>query len=116
MYIGTKTYQEELQKWPKAEKEAAEKLPKKLSENPFFHQQIRKIEGTEFGYRLRLGRWRILFALFQKEKRIEIVDIFLKKVKTEKKSAYIVLLMEIVFFSLSSTNYINLRAISIYWA
>jgi len=52
---------------------------KKLSENPFFHQQIRKIEGTEFGYRLRLGRWRILFALFPKERIIEIVDIFLKK-------------------------------------
>ncbi|MDO8435906.1 MAG: hypothetical protein Q7S82_00775 [bacterium] len=52
---------------------------KKLSENPFLHPQVRKIEGTKFGYRLRLGRWRILFAFFQKEKRIEIVDIFLKK-------------------------------------
>ena len=38
-----------------------------------------KIEGTQRGYRLRVGRWRILFALFSKEKRIEIVDIFLKK-------------------------------------
>jgi hypothetical protein len=37
------------------------------------------VEGTKFGYRLRLGRWRILFVLFSKEKRIEIVDIFLKK-------------------------------------
>ena len=54
---------------------------KRLSENPFLHPQVRKIEGTKFGYRLRLGRWRILFALFSKEKRIEIVDIFLKKGK-----------------------------------
>ena len=52
---------------------------KRLLENPFLHPQVRKVEGTRIGYRLRLGRWRILFALFSKEKRIEIVDIFLKK-------------------------------------
>ena len=40
-----------------------------------------KIEGTQHGYRLRVGRWRILFALFSKEKRIEVVDIFLRKGK-----------------------------------
>ncbi len=44
---------------------------------------IKRIDGTRFGYRLRIGRWRILFALFQKEKRIEIVDIFLKKGKED---------------------------------
>lgn len=47
----------------------------------FRNYNIKKIEGTKFGYRLRLGRWRILFALFSGEKRIEIVDIFLKKGK-----------------------------------
>ena len=52
---------------------------RKLSVNPFGHPQIKKIKDTEFGYRLRLGRWRILFALFPKERIIEIVDIFLKK-------------------------------------
>lgn len=52
---------------------------KKLSGNPFSYPQVKKIEGTKFGYRLRLGRWRILFALFPKEKRIEIVNMFLKK-------------------------------------
>lgn len=56
---------------------------KVLSENPFLHPQVRKVEGTKFGYRLRIGRWRILFALFSKEKRIEIVDIFLKKGKED---------------------------------
>ena len=56
---------------------------KKLSENPFLHPQVKRIEGTKNGYRLRLGRWRILFTLFQKEKRIEIVDIFLKKGKED---------------------------------
>jgi mRNA-degrading endonuclease RelE of RelBE toxin-antitoxin system len=74
---------------PRAEKEFA-KLPKelkkkfyaefkKLSENPFEHPHIKKIKNTKFGWRLRIGRWRILFALFDKEKRIEIVDIFLRK-------------------------------------
>ena len=56
---------------------------KVLSENPFLHPQVRKVKGTKFGYSLRLGRWRILFALFSKEKRIEIVDIFLKKGKKD---------------------------------
>jgi mRNA-degrading endonuclease RelE of RelBE toxin-antitoxin system len=51
----------------------------RLSANPFKHQNVKKIRNTEFGYRLRIGRWRILFALFSKEKQIEIVDIFLKK-------------------------------------
>jgi len=54
---------------------------RKLSFNPFSHPQAKKISGTEKGYRLRVGRWRILFVLFSKEKRIEIVDIFLKKGK-----------------------------------
>ena len=77
----------------RADKELAE-LPQELkqriynelkviSENPFLHHRVRKIEGTKFGYRLRLGRWRILFALFSKEKRIEVVDIFIKKGKED---------------------------------
>jgi mRNA-degrading endonuclease RelE of RelBE toxin-antitoxin system len=73
----------------RAEKEFA-KLPKKLKEkfyiefkklaaNPLAHPQIKKIKGTKFGWRLRIDRWRILFALFPNEKRIEVVDIFLRK-------------------------------------
>ena len=58
---------------------------KVLSENPFLHPQVRKVEGTKFGYRLRLGRWRVLFSLFSDEKRIEIVDIFLKKGREDYK-------------------------------
>ena len=38
--IETKTYQEELDKWTKADKEAAKKLPQKLSENPFVGKQL----------------------------------------------------------------------------
>ena len=51
---------------------------KKLRENPFLHPQVRKIENTKFGYRLRIGRWRILFALFSKVPiRIDLVVLFL---------------------------------------
>jgi len=78
---------------PRAEKEF-KKLPaklkkrfyeefKKLSTGPFSSPQVKRISGTKFGWRLRLGRWRILFALFSKERRIEIVDIFLKKSKRD---------------------------------
>lgn len=54
-----------------------------LSINPRKHRHIKKIHGSKFGYRLRLGRWRILFAVFRKEKRIEVVDIFLRKEKDD---------------------------------
>lgn len=49
----------------------------------FNSENIRKIQGTQHGHRLRVGQWRILFILFQKEKRIEIVDVFLKKGKED---------------------------------
>lgn len=74
---------------PRAEREF-EQLPSELKKkfykefenlsiNPFTSSQIKKIRDTKFGYRLRISRWRVLFCLFSKEKRIEIVDIFLKK-------------------------------------
>lgn len=40
---------------------------------------LRKIKGTTHGYRLRVGRWRILFTMIREKKNIEIVDIFMKK-------------------------------------
>jgi mRNA-degrading endonuclease RelE of RelBE toxin-antitoxin system len=46
-------------------------------------RDVEKIQGTEHGHRLRIGRWRILFALFSKGKQIEVVDIFLKKSKED---------------------------------
>jgi mRNA-degrading endonuclease RelE of RelBE toxin-antitoxin system len=40
---------------------------------------MRRIEGTEHGHRIRIGRWRILFKFVREKEQIEIVDIFLKK-------------------------------------
>ena len=57
----------------------------KLEAAPFINLNVKKLRGTEFGYRLRIGRWRVLFAIFFKEKRIEILDIFLKKGREDYK-------------------------------
>jgi len=54
-----------------------------LKQGQFYSLDIKKVQGTKFGYRLRIGRWRILFAMFSVKKRIEIVDIFLKKGKQD---------------------------------
>ncbi len=51
---------------------------KKLSANPFAVRG-KKLWGTDNGYRLRIGRWRILFAMLDNERKIEVVDIFMKK-------------------------------------
>ena len=55
--IGTDTYLRELQKWPKKDYDAAEKIPKKLAENPFVGKQLsypflreKKIEGRRIYY------------------------------------------------------------------
>ena len=55
----------------------------RLSADFFHYPQVKKIQDTELGYRLRIGRWLILFALFSKEKRIEIVDMFIEKSKKD---------------------------------
>jgi mRNA-degrading endonuclease RelE of RelBE toxin-antitoxin system len=50
-----------------------------LKSEKFENLHLKKIAGAESSYRIRIGRWRILFAMYSKEKRIEIIDIFLKK-------------------------------------
>lgn len=42
-----------------------------------FPPHTKKLEGHSAGYRIRVGRWRILFILGKSE--IDIVDIFIKK-------------------------------------
>lgn len=51
-----------------------------LAQDPFAHQHIRKISGTNKPfYRLRIGRWRVLYILITTEKTIEVIDVFLKQ-------------------------------------
>ncbi len=49
----------------------------KLASDLFWHHRVRKLQGSADRYRLRVGRWRVLFNL--KDGEIEIVDIFLRK-------------------------------------
>ncbi len=51
-----------------------------LAEDPFAHQNVRKIGGTDKPfYRLRIGRWRVLYILITKDRIIEVIDLFLKQ-------------------------------------
>ena len=45
--------------------------------NGRFPAHTKKLGGTASGYRIRFGKWRILFVLEKDE--IDIVDIFMKK-------------------------------------
>jgi len=42
-----------------------------------FPLHTKKLGGTTSGYRIRIGKWRILFV-FEKEE-IDVIDIFIKK-------------------------------------
>lgn len=56
----------------------------KLAENPFSRDQnVKKISGATDAYRIRVGRWRILYTIYEKKKEIEVIDIFLKKGKED---------------------------------
>ena len=53
----------------------------RLAQNSTWHRRVKKLRGSENRYRLRAGRWRILFTLRANE--IEVADIFLKKGKSD---------------------------------
>lgn len=57
-----------------------------LAKDPFSHPNIRLIIGTkQKAYRLRIGRWRVLYFVITKEKTIEIIDLFLRKGRDDYK-------------------------------
>ena len=74
--------------YPRAEKVFA-KLPKNLQrqfyqkfnelEVDLFSKDLKKIKDTDDGYRLRIGRWRVLLSINFETKIIQVLDIFLKK-------------------------------------
>lgn len=59
--IGTSTYLDEINKWPKVYKEAAEKLPNKLSENPFAGDPL----GYPFLREKRIKEKRIYYLIYE---------------------------------------------------
>lgn len=62
----------------KKEREKLNELINQLVQG-VFPPVAKKLKGMENSYRLRIGRWRVLFMFFVLEKRIEIVDIFMEK-------------------------------------
>ncbi len=61
---------EEIQK---ADREAVKKAILTLEKNPRGHQ-VKKLEGREF-YRLRVGDWRIIFAVSDKLRVVTVITI-----------------------------------------
>lgn len=56
----------------------------RVANNPFVnHRNLKKLSGFGSGYRMRIGRWRIIYHLNDLDKEIEILDIFLKKGKDD---------------------------------
>ncbi|MBU4332508.1 type II toxin-antitoxin system RelE/ParE family toxin [Patescibacteria group bacterium] len=55
----------------------------KLAQDPFLKSNVKKISGTEYGYRLRIGRWRVLFSLYADKNLVEVIDIFMEKSKKD---------------------------------
>ena len=48
-----------------------------LADDALWYRRVKKLQGTENQYRLRIGRWRVLFHTDDKE--MEILDVFMKK-------------------------------------
>lgn len=51
-----------------------------LAQDPFGSAQIKKIVGVkQNAFRLRIGRWRVLYVVFTKQETLEVVDLFMRK-------------------------------------
>lgn len=56
----------------------------RLAENPYRRDQnLKKVSGATDAYRIRVGRWRVLYTLYASKREIEVIDIFLKKGKED---------------------------------
>ena len=64
----------------KAPRNVQERIVKELeslAHNKFWYRQVKKLEGSENRYRLRVNRWRVLF-IHQRDE-MEIMDVFLRR-------------------------------------
>lgn len=44
-----------------------------LANNPYSNPNVKKLKGAEIGWRLRVRRWRVLFVLSSKEKKLKLL-------------------------------------------
>ncbi len=73
--IGTDTYLNEVSKWSKVDREAAEKIPKKLSLSPFLGDPL----GYPFLREKRIREKRIYYLIYQDLKLVLLVATSDKK-------------------------------------
>jgi|TARA_Y100000310_G_C20192682_1_gene583208 mRNA-degrading endonuclease RelE of RelBE toxin-antitoxin system len=73
--IGTNTYLEEIKKWPRDYKEIVEKLPKKLSINPFVGNQL----SYPFLREKRIKEKRVYYLIYKNFKLVLLVAVSGKK-------------------------------------
>ena len=73
--IGTDTYLEELDKLDKSEREAAEKIPKNLAENPFSGRPL----GYPFLRERRIKEKRVYYLIYEDLELVLLVAISGKK-------------------------------------
>ncbi|MBI4599158.1 type II toxin-antitoxin system RelE/ParE family toxin [Candidatus Uhrbacteria bacterium] len=56
----------------------------RLAADPFASPHVRKIAGVTYpAYRLRVGRWHVLYLLITEDKTIEAIELFLKTSQKE---------------------------------
>lgn len=76
--IGTNTYLKEINKWTKADREAAEKIPKKLAINPFTGDQLSYLFLRE----KRIKEKRIYYLIYKDLKLVLLVATSGNKIPT----------------------------------
>ncbi len=56
----------------------------RLAKDPFSHPHTRAIVGVkQKAFRLRVGRWRVLYLVLTKEMTLEVIDLFLRQGKSD---------------------------------
>lgn len=73
--IGTETYLKEIEDWPKDYKETLDKIPKKLSINPFVGNQL----SYPFLREKRIKEKRVYFLIYEDLKLVLLVAVSGKK-------------------------------------
>ncbi len=73
--IGTETYLKELEKWPRADREVAEKMARKIAENPFSEKPL----GYHFLREKKIREKRIYFLVYENLELVMLVATSGKK-------------------------------------
>ena len=81
-----KRFEKSFAKLTQIEQKKVVKVIQTLAQNPFTNSNIRNISGVkQNAYRMRIGRWRVLYLIITKKQIIELVDLFMKKNKSDYK-------------------------------